>query len=293
MAGKLQDKKGTTNINEAARRELSITRDDYALCQYIHYRQGYPDSKKPGWCSDEKNEIADFIGISRPGLYKMIDRLERLGLLATDPVTGYVICTVKFIDMEVRCKQSLRDGKSKRVNKVDTARKQSLHGGVNKVTDKELMYSKNISKNKLDNIVADAPTPESETLKEDKKTKGATPAPRRAAKIRTGRIDHTFEDVKEYLQKENPAVYLWLIQAEKIWIDHMDYRAENKRCTQYASVRSETAGILDLYKMCGGNIETAHEMVQKCRAGGWMGLHPLNKWQTKPQQPQGVNPYTY
>lgn len=177
------EKKGTTNINEAARKELSITRDDYALCQYLHYRQGYPNDKNPGWCVDDKNEISDFIGISRPGLYKMIDRLERLKLIETDAVTGHCRATKLFINTEAQCKQSSRDGKSKRVNKVNTERKQSLQTSVNKVTDKELMYSKNISKSKLD-ISANAAEPEKEnsniTLKA-KKEKTDTPGPRRAA----------------------------------------------------------------------------------------------------------------
>ncbi len=143
----MEFKKRTTNINEPARHQLSITRDDYALCQYLHYRQGHPSQKKPGWCSDEKNEIAWFIGVSRPGLYKMIDRLEKLGLIETDPVTGAARSTNVFIDTEVECKQSLRDGRSKRVNKVNTGCKQSLHGGVNKVTHTNKEYKEeNISK---------------------------------------------------------------------------------------------------------------------------------------------------
>lgn len=142
--------KNSTTINEAARRELSITRDDYALCKYFHYRQGYSNKKTPGWCNDDKSAIAEFIGITRAGLYKMIDRLERLKLVETDPATGAMRATDFFLNTDNECKQSLQKGQSKRVNKVDSKCKQSLQSSVNKVTDKELMYSKNISKNELE-----------------------------------------------------------------------------------------------------------------------------------------------
>jgi uncharacterized phage protein (TIGR02220 family) len=117
-------RKNITLINEEARRQLDITRDDYALCAYVLYRQADP-RKVSGWCADTKEEIADFIGISRPGLYKMVDRLERLSLIFTDPKTGYLQATAVFIDAD-NCKQSLH----RTVNKVYTESGKS----VNKVT---------------------------------------------------------------------------------------------------------------------------------------------------------------
>ncbi len=123
-------KKHTTNINEVARERLGITRDDYALCQYVQYRLADTRGKKSGWCSDKKEELAKFIGITRPGVYKMLERMERVGLLEIDPPTGFCRVTPKWIDTEQNRKQSLQDD----VNKVYKECKQSLHGGVNKVT---------------------------------------------------------------------------------------------------------------------------------------------------------------
>ena len=122
-------RKRTTTINEAARQFLQISRDDYALCSYVQYRQS--DRRvKAGWCADTKQEMADFIGITRPGLYKMIDRLEGMELLHVDAPTGHLQVTGKWIDAENERKQSLQSS----VNKVDTECKQSLHRSVNKVT---------------------------------------------------------------------------------------------------------------------------------------------------------------
>lgn len=126
-------KKQNTSIDEQARRDFDISRDDYALCAYVQFRIADPRAKKAGWCCDPKEEIADWVGISRPGLYKMIDRLSRLNLLEIDAATGFLRVTVEWIEV-------IGDGKNKRVNKVDSVNKvntdckQSLQPTVNKVT---------------------------------------------------------------------------------------------------------------------------------------------------------------
>lgn len=130
--------KNITTINEIARLHFGITRDEYALCQYIQYRLADPRGKMSGWCFDIKSDISKFIGITRPGLYKMLTRLEKLRLIDIDAPTGYLRVTGMWLDfdsgkeetMQIGRKQSLQPG----VNKVDTGCKQSLHGGVNKVT---------------------------------------------------------------------------------------------------------------------------------------------------------------
>ena len=126
-------KKKITTIPEDVRRYLSITRDEYALCSYIQYRQSDKRQKVRGFCCDDKADIASFVGISRQGLYKMLARLEAEKLLEIDPATGLLSVSTLFTDAEILCKQSLHDG----VNKVYTDCKQSLHEdeeSVNKVT---------------------------------------------------------------------------------------------------------------------------------------------------------------
>lgn len=115
-------KKRITQINEAARKELDVTRDEYALCSYIHYRCADPRQAKPGWCGDTKDEIADFVGITRVGLYKMVGRMEAKALIESDPLTGFYRANPTFIDVE---------NEARSVNKVYNDCKQSLHGSVN------------------------------------------------------------------------------------------------------------------------------------------------------------------
>jgi hypothetical protein len=102
-----------------------------------------PRGKSAGWCFDTKQEIAEFIGISRPGLYKMMDRMEQIRLLEIDPPTGFARVTGKWIDSITECKQSLQCD----VNFVYTKRKQSLQPSVNKVT---LNKEKDIKREKGD-----------------------------------------------------------------------------------------------------------------------------------------------
>jgi len=128
-------KKNTTTINEKARDILDITRDEYALCSYVHYRLADSRGKKDGWCSDTKDEISDFIGISRPGLYKMIDRMDLKRLLDVDAPTGFLRTTGKWIDTESDCKQSLQKKSNGNVNKVSNECKQSLQVASTKLTE--------------------------------------------------------------------------------------------------------------------------------------------------------------
>jgi hypothetical protein len=133
-------KRNFTGINERARRVLGITRDEYAYCSYVLYRQADTRQKKRGWCCDPKEELAEFVGITRPGLYKMTDRMIKAGLLEVDEPTGFLCATPYFIDIENECKQSLQSEANKgqdAVNLVYTDCKLSLHengNGVNLVT---------------------------------------------------------------------------------------------------------------------------------------------------------------
>lgn len=123
-------KKQITTINERVRAFLGITRDEYAFCAYVQFRSADPRGRKDGWCDDKKDELAQFVGITRPGLYKMIDRLCAENLLEVDAVSGFIRATAKWLDADGECKQSLQSG----VNKVYKECKQSLQSGVNKVT---------------------------------------------------------------------------------------------------------------------------------------------------------------
>lgn len=173
-------------------------------------------------------------------------------------------------------------------------------GGVSK------WDTNNIDLINIDSLNVDLPANAAEPEKENpniplkaKKEKTDTPGPRRAAKIRTGRNSHTWNDTLHHIQKEDPAMYLWAVQNAKIWADWMEYRSENKKCTPYGSAKTEYIAIKQLYKFADGRPEKAQAVVDQTRANGWQGMVALkpdySKQTNRPQtgHPNGVNPYTY
>ena len=120
--------KKTTLINESARKRLGITRDEYALCAYVHYRIADPNTTQPGWCPDTREEIADFVGITRRGLLKMINRMAEYGLLEVGG-TGLLRVGTRWMKEENAWEQS----SPKIGNFVPMKREQSSQRGVNKV----------------------------------------------------------------------------------------------------------------------------------------------------------------
>ena len=285
-------KKSSTNIVEEARRELDISRDDYALCSYLHYRQGYPNDKMPGWCIDTKDEIADFVGISRPGLYKMIDRLERIGLAESMPTTGFLRTTKLFIDTEAGCKQSLQSEKSDSVNKVYNECKQSLQGSVNKVTHKDYCNSKNISKIKNDNkeeseknaFFGEAEKSEiNHSFVEGKKEK----LPPNSARPPKKKI-RDWHDVLNELQS-HVVLFINSPDGRAGWFDYLTHRNEIK-AKKYGSAKSEALAIKHLYELTNGDAGKIQAFVNQSRRNGWISLNPLKE---ERQNTQSKRPLIY
>lgn len=192
-----ETKKRITSILEDARRILGISRDEYALCSYAQYRTADTRQKISGWCCDSKDELADFIGITRRGLYKMLQRLEQMGLLEAG-VGGAIRVTPRWIDAESKCELSSQN-RNESVNLVHTDCELSSQNGaksVNKVP--EVNISKNISKSKVEEVVVPVAlqTPaflqQWETLLSMPKWKKKNPAAVAAALRQLGRFDAEF-----------------------------------------------------------------------------------------------------
>lgn len=147
-----------TPIYETARNELNITRDEYALCSCVQFWSSDPESRIPGWCDEPKENIASWVGITRPGLYGMIKRMVEKDLLEQHPKGGHLRITSRWFqtisnaraDIESRkatvkkvyntdeqkdgeqCKESLQSD----VKKVYKKRKESLHANTKVLSNK-------------------------------------------------------------------------------------------------------------------------------------------------------------
>lgn len=102
-------KKKISTIDEEVRASLNITRDEYALCDYIQYRVADPRQRRSGWCNDNKEEIAEFVGISRRGLLKMINRMAEKNLIEVGAIGCALRVTELWIDLKKRELSSQKD----------------------------------------------------------------------------------------------------------------------------------------------------------------------------------------
>ena len=171
-------KKNYTNINEPAKRFLKISRDEYGLCAYVQYRSADPRQKIRGWCCDPKQEIAEWVGVSRPGLYKMIDRLEGQKLLETD-AKGNLSVTAFWVDTDNECKLSLQNTENKKtgsVNLVDSECKLSLQKNGESVNLVTPNIELDISKSKKEYMSGKPDGTEILPLEEKKKKEKVHPA---------------------------------------------------------------------------------------------------------------------
>jgi uncharacterized phage protein (TIGR02220 family) len=171
-------KKNYTNINEPAKKFLKISRDEYGLCAYVQYRSADPRQKIRGWCCDSKQEIAEWVGISRAGLYKMIDRLSGQSLLETD-AKGNLSVTAFWVDTDNECKLSLQNTENKKtgsVNLVDSECKLSLQKNGESVNLVTHNIELDISKSKKEILSGKPDDTEILPLEEKKKKEKVHPA---------------------------------------------------------------------------------------------------------------------
>lgn len=87
-----------THIYEHARAEMGLSRDEYALCNYVSTWSSHPGSARLGWCNRTLQQKATFIGITARGITKMQNRLIELDLIQKDPITAHTRTTVAWFE---------------------------------------------------------------------------------------------------------------------------------------------------------------------------------------------------
>lgn len=89
-----------THIYEGARKALSLSRDKYALCNYIQTWSTYP-GRCAGFCDRTQAQMSEFIGITDRGIRKMLQSLEAENLIEKHPTNGLCRTTKKWFDTVV------------------------------------------------------------------------------------------------------------------------------------------------------------------------------------------------
>lgn len=176
-----------TTIEEAARHTLNISRDEYAVCNYVQTWAAHPSNKTPGFCNRTRGQMALFVGISERGMQKMLIRLEGMDLIKRASQSQFLYrITERWFDIVVAAKEQRtgEQGSRQGVNKVPGMGEQSSRHGVNKVpTHKECNkeVNKQQKKAKIDVAVFDpevnALIIDSIPLEEKKKNPSPVPPP--------------------------------------------------------------------------------------------------------------------
>jgi DNA-binding Lrp family transcriptional regulator len=71
----------STTTHHAVRRSLGLSNDEYCLLDWMYHTQGNEKYGHNGWCEVPYQDIADLLGISKGGAFKMVDRMEGKGLI--------------------------------------------------------------------------------------------------------------------------------------------------------------------------------------------------------------------
>jgi hypothetical protein len=95
-----------TTIEESARAELAISRDEYALCNYVQTWASHPQNRRPGWCNRTKEQTAAFVGITPRGVQLMLKKMQKIGLIERYSTTLFLHrITEKWFDTVTLAKQ--------------------------------------------------------------------------------------------------------------------------------------------------------------------------------------------
>ena len=247
--------KSFTNINEPARRYLDLSRDEYGLCAFVQYRSADPRQKIRGWCCDNKADVADWVGVSRAGLYKMIDRMAAKNLLETD-AKGNLSVTGFWVDVDNQCKLSLQNQKTESVNKVDTDCKQSRHKNsesVNLVTHNK--YDIKLEENKYMSGKPD----DAEILPVDALSKKRKNAPGAEKEKKVEALP-----ALDFSRFDNPEA------AKEIFARWLKYRKDIKH--PYKSEDTIQTSLKNLFNYSAGRAALAEQIIEKSIGNGYQGF---------------------
>jgi hypothetical protein len=85
---------------------LNLSRDEYALANYIDQWANFPRNPFRGWCNQTLNQKAAFIGITQRGVTKMQNRLIEENLVEKDSMTARTRTTLRWFEAVVAAKHT-------------------------------------------------------------------------------------------------------------------------------------------------------------------------------------------
>ncbi|NEM96185.1 helix-turn-helix domain-containing protein [Pontibacter burrus] len=124
-----------TTILHEPRKKLGLTLNEYSVAASIYHLSNNPKAPVKGWCSASKEQLANFIGISRRTVCTILNTLLGKGLIERQEETSFLRSSSKWYD-EVECFTGCEETAHKGVKKLHTACEDSSHNN-NTISNKE------------------------------------------------------------------------------------------------------------------------------------------------------------
>jgi hypothetical protein len=251
----------STTVHHEARLSLGLSNDEYCFLDTVFKLQSNPKSQNPGWCFAKKKNLAEFLGMTERGIYKMVDRLEKLKLIEKHPTKPHLKASLKWYETVVVQSKNPELSSTQTLNLVQNNPEQSSKHiiGITKGNDKDVLDK-------------ETPTPKGER----------------------GKAASIFDSLDQfYNQFDNP------VAAELLFGQWCAYRL-NVRKKKYNSERGARHGIRNLLKLSGGNVEQAHKLAAFAMDKEWIDFYPIPEPPKAKPTPNGYgklpddyNPYAH
>ena len=254
-----------THIYEGARSALNLSRDKYALCNYIQTWSTYP-GRCPGFCDRTQAQMAEFIGITDRGIRKMLQSLEAENLIEKHPTSGLCRTTKKWFDTVVLEKNKEEQSSAQPGTKFLIGRNKVPHEQEQSSAHKEKLKEDNLSKEK-ERVSANAdlflkkslePIDEAFTpLDALSKKRKSTPGAQKEKKVEA-------LPALDFSRFDNPEA------AKEIFTRWLKYRKDIKH--PYKSEDTIQTSLKNLFNYSAGRAALAEHIIEKSIGNGYQGF---------------------
>ncbi len=91
-------KYGYTTIQHDPRLKFGLSNDSYCIASAIYHLSNNPESIAPGWCYSSRQKIADYFGISKRTVQRLLSELIEKKLIETNKETYFLRTTQIWYD---------------------------------------------------------------------------------------------------------------------------------------------------------------------------------------------------
>jgi hypothetical protein len=254
-----------THIYEGARAALNLSRDKYALCNYIQTWSTYP-GRCPGFCDRTQAQMAEFVGITDRGIRKMLQSLEAENLIERHPVNGLCRITKKWFNAVEIEKIQQEQSSAQPGTKFLIDRNKVPHQQEQSSAHKEKLKEDNLIKEK-ERVSANADLSLKKSLEQIDEAFTPVEAPSKKRKSTPGaQKEKKVEALPalDFSRFDNPEA------AKEIFTRWLKYRKDIKH--PYKSEDTILTSLKNLFNYSAGRAALAEQIIEKSIGNGYRGF---------------------